>query len=104
MAGSTPEGKVKLAVKRLLNSYANLYQHWPVLNGMGAPTLDCIGCYMGRYFAVETKAPGQKPTPRQLLTMDAISGAGGRVFVIDGNLSELERWLTDVSTSGCDHD
>lgn len=94
---STPEGRVKEQVKRVLNRYANLYHHWPVMNGMGAPTLDCIGCYQGFYFAIETKAPGEKPTARQKLTIDDIRCAGGKVFVIDGDTSELELWLTDMS-------
>jgi hypothetical protein len=99
MARVTPEGKVKTAVKRLLNCYANLYQHWPVLNGMGKPTLDCIGIYYGQGFAIETKAPDKKPTPRQWDTIKDIQTAGGMVFVIDDvdHLGELESWLNTLS-------
>jgi hypothetical protein len=88
---------VKRRVKQVLNSYANLYHHWPVQNGMGAPTLDCIGCYVGRYFAIETKAPGEKPTPRQRMTMQDIASSRGKVFVIDGGTEELEQWLQKLS-------
>lgn len=89
----TPEGKVKERVKKVLKEYG-AYWHMPVQNGMGAPTLDFICCHFGRYFAVETKAGGQQPTPRQELTIAAIRGAGGKVFVIDGDTAELERWLS----------
>lgn len=90
---ATPEGKVKEKVKRVLKAH-DAYYHMPVQNGMGSPTLDFVGCHVGRYFAIETKAPGKKPTPRQELTIDQIRQAGGKVFVIDGDTSELEEWLT----------
>jgi hypothetical protein len=44
-------------------------------------------------FAIETKAPGEKPTVRQQRTIDSIRKAGGTVFVIDGNFEELGQWL-----------
>jgi len=65
----------------------------PVQNGMGAPSLDFIGSYKGYFFAVETKAPGKKPTPRQEVTIETIRAAGGAVFVIDGDTSHLVAWL-----------
>ena len=95
----TPEGKVKEQVKKLLKRY-NVYYHMPVMNGMGSPTLDFICCHNGRYLAIETKAPGQKPTPRQQLTMKQITEAGGYVFVVDGSersLDILESYLQVLS-------
>lgn len=91
----TPEGKVKDAVKLLLKKH-NVYWHCVVQNGMGAPSLDFICCHCGKYLAIETKAPGKKPTPRQELTIQAIRDAGGAVFVIDGDLSALQTWLKEV--------
>lgn len=90
----TPEGRVKMLVKRVLDE-SKAYHHWPVVNGMGAPTLDCIACYRGRYLAIETKAPGKKPTERQVRTISQIAAAGGKVLVIDGDagIAELKRWL-----------
>jgi hypothetical protein len=91
---TTPEGKVKARVKTLLKKHG-AYQHWPVLNGMGAPTLDTIGCSRGRFFAVETKAGSKQPTPRQELTIRDMQAAGAAVFVVNdaGGLAELELWL-----------
>jgi hypothetical protein len=61
---------------------------------MGAPALDFMHVTVkGRTCAIETKAPGKSPTPRQLLTISAICEAGGTVFVIDGDLEELKTWL-----------
>lgn len=89
----TPEGRVKLEVKRLLKT-ADAYWHCPVQNGMGSPALDFmhVTC-KGKSCAIETKAPGKEPTPRQWLTINAIRAAGGTVLVIDGNYEELAKWL-----------
>ena len=78
---STPEGKVKDRVKRILKKHG-CYQFWPVQTGYGAPTLDCLGCHNGFFFGIETKAPGKHPTPRQMLTIDDMTAAHGKVFVI----------------------
>lgn len=90
----TPEGRVKEQVKRVLKAHG-AYYHMPVQNGMGAPTLDFVGCHRGRFYAVETKAPGKQPTPRQLVTISAMNAAGGRTFVVsdDEELAALETWL-----------
>lgn len=76
------EKTVKAAVKKRLNSLG-AYHHWPVQMGMGEVCLDCHGCYDGLYFAIETKAPGKKPTLRQEITIARIRAAGGLVYVVD---------------------
>lgn len=92
---STPEAKIKKMVRGVLEEFTentvvgeyhvqNLKQYWPVPSGYGASDLDCIVCYYGRYIAIETKAPGKHPTPRQELTIAETKGAGGIVLVIDG--------------------
>lgn len=95
----TPEGKVKEKVKRLLREY-RCYYHMPVMNGMGAPSLDFICCIKGYYFAIETKAGSKQPTPRQDETMNAIRNAGGKCFLVNESegLGTLETWLQEVTT------
>lgn len=92
---STPEGKVKARVKNLLTAY-DAYWFCPVQNGMGDQALDFMHVTIPGVpiFAVETKAPGKKPTVRQQRTIAEIRAAGGTVFVIDGDLQELEEWLS----------
>lgn len=101
---ATPEGKVKDRVKKLLKQHEpRLWQHWPVQAGYGKPCLDCHGCYDGFYFAVETKAPGKKPTPRQEVTIEQLQASGAAVFVIGeretddefrySGMEELADWL-----------
>jgi hypothetical protein len=55
----------------------------PVQAGDGAPGLDFYTCAFGRFFAIETKASGKKPTARQTLTINELRRAGAKVFVID---------------------
>lgn len=98
---TTPEGKVKEKVKRLLKKYG-CYQFWPVQMGYGSPTLDCLACYNGYFIGIETKAPGKRPTPRQELTIEDMRKASASVFVIGekqyesgeySGMEELEAWL-----------
>ena len=84
MAG--PEAVVKRKVKAALKEIG-AFQHWPVQSGMGAPILDCIACINGRYIAIETKAAGKHPTPRQYMLIEQIEQAGGWAYVIDGDVS-----------------
>lgn len=116
----TPEGKIKAKVKKMLDEYKGvatvgldgdilsgykLYAHWPVQNGMGSPTLDCIGCYYGIYFAIETKAPGKVPTPRQLTTIEQIKAAGGITFVVssDEDIEAVRRAFDMIKWSHADN-
>jgi hypothetical protein len=79
----TPEGKVKDLVKKMLKDFGpEVYSHWPVQNGMGSPTLDCIICAWGSYVAIETKVEGKDLTPRQNTTMSTMVAAGAVVYIV----------------------
>lgn len=93
----TPEGKVKRAITDILKRSPECYYFMPVQTGYGSPTLDYLGGSKGRAFAIEAKAPGKKPTTRQLAIITTMERAGMKVFVIDGDpfdLETLERWLS----------
>ena len=94
----TPEVRVKAGVKKVLSGYEDLWQHWCVGNGMGSPTLDCTGWYKGHPFAIETKAPGKRPTPRQEVTISKMEAGGAMIFVIDGvdGCIQLDLWLSFI--------
>jgi hypothetical protein len=96
---TTPEGKVKATVSKLLRATPNVYCFMPVPGGYGQSTLDYIGCCNGHFFAIETKRPGGRPTDRQRYIIEAIKRSGGAVFVIDGDLSELRNWLMGKSNA-----
>ena len=72
----TPEARVKDAVRKWLKTIG-AYRFGPTQMGYGTQTLDDLCCIFGLFFAIEYKASGKKPTPRQLLTMTAIEHAGG---------------------------
>lgn len=89
----TPESKVKAQVKDFLKA-RGAYFFMPVQTGYGAPTLDFLGCYNGRFFAIEAKKPGGKPTARQRFTIEEMCKAGAAVLVYDGARHELIDWWT----------
>lgn len=97
--GITPEGKVKKAVIKLLERFKDegLYHFMPVPSGYGESSLDFIGCFKGKFFAIETKAPGKKPSALQQRMIERMIEAGGVAFVIDGveeeHLIQLRLWL-----------
>lgn len=92
---STPEGNVKKKIKKLLDNTPGLYYEMPVPSGYGKSGLDFQGCFRGKYFAIEAKAPGKKPTPLQEETIRRIEEAGGVAFVIsdDRGVQLLDAWL-----------
>jgi hypothetical protein len=105
MSVTTPEGAVKKKIKRVLDKYRNvIYVYMPVPGGFGKSSLDYLGCFYGKFFAIEAKRPGGKPTPRQWTMIAAIEAAGGKVFVIDGEdeLAIFGQWLERVDAAGGD--
>lgn len=88
MSTTTPEGKVKRAIKKVLDDLG-VYYHMPVQNGMGKPTLDFICCVGGVYVVIEAKAPGAIPTRRQEALMKEIRASGGCTF-----------WISEVAEVG----
>ena len=70
------EKKLKQQVCELLDE-AGAWYFMPVPTGMQKATLDFLGCYTGRFFAIETKSPGGQPTERQVLAMAFIKSRGG---------------------------
>ena len=95
---ATPENKVKLTVKNLLSKYKCFW--YPAVAGPysvgGIP--DFVGCYKGKFFGVEVKRPGGKPTALQLRQRDSIIEAGeGAWFLVDGeeSLNIFRGWLDE---------
>lgn len=51
--------------------------------GLCRGSSDLIGCYRGRFTAVEIKRPGQKPTTEQLAFINMVVQDGGIAFWCD---------------------
>jgi len=98
-SAKTPEGKVKLQVKNILNKLGSeCWYFMPVTRGMsrnGIP--DFIGCYKGRMFAIETKSifSSHTLTSLQEKELDGIRRADGIALVInEDNMDTLVKLLT----------
>jgi hypothetical protein len=90
----TPEFKVKLSVKKILDGLG-IYHFSPFMAGMGrAGVPDIIACHKGRFVAIECKAGKGKTTALQDRELNAIADAGGYTFVVrETDLEELKEKL-----------
>ena len=95
---ATPEKKVKDKVVAQLKMLG-AYYFYPVAGGLGGSSgiPDIIVCYKGRFFGLECKANGNKPTALQRLNIDKINDAGGIALVIDEhNMNEVKTILENA--------
>lgn len=95
---TTPEGKVKAAIKKLLKQYG-AYHTMPVMTGMATNgTPDFAISSAGRYLGLEAKAGDNEPTELQWVRLTDIQKSGGSTMVInETNLHILMSWLADPS-------
>lgn len=94
---STPEGKVKDAVRRILKKH-EVWYFSPVSNGLGKHGIpDFVCCFEGRFVGIECKArDGMEPTTLQAICLDHIRVAGGTAFVVTPALLEaLDRYFVN---------
>lgn len=93
----TPEAKVKKKVVDQLKSLG-AYYFYPVTGGYGSSGVpDIVGCYNGRFFAIECKAGTNKPTALQQKNIDAIRTSGGAAIVVnESNMMEVIQWITSL--------
>ena len=79
----TPEGKVKEKVKKVLKD-RGIYYVMPATGGYGSSGApDFLVCHKGKFYGLECKANGGKPTVLQLDNLDRIEENGGIAVVID---------------------
>lgn len=107
----TPEGAVKRDIRKWLSAHGLMnagieripadntgWFYMPQNMGMGVSGIpDFVGVIgpAGRFFSIEAKAPGGKPTPVQLCRHAEITAARGIVLVADcvEDLTPLEQYL-----------
>jgi hypothetical protein len=87
----TPEAKVKKHVKEILDSMG-VYYFMPAMGSFGRAGIpDIIGCYNGRFVAIECKAGKGKTTALQDRELARIGNADGLAYVVnEDNLHELK--------------
>lgn len=91
---TTPESRVKARVKRILDDYG-VYHFSPATGGYGRSGVpDIIGCYRGRFIAIECKAGDNEPTALQRRELMRIHEADGLAWVVNENVvDEIGEWL-----------
>lgn len=94
MSSFTPEGKTKRKLLLFLRRLQPVpYLFFPQTGGYGRSGIpDVVGCWAGRFFAVECKAEGKlnNTTALQERELELIRDAGGISFVYDGTMTEEE--------------
>lgn len=82
---ATPESKVKAKVKAYLVSLGAWYS-MPIGSAFGKAGIpDFLVCHQGRFYGIETKAPGKRgnTTTMQDREIAGINAAGGIALVVD---------------------
>lgn len=92
----TPERRIKKLVSKTLTALG-AYYFYPVTSGYGTSGVpDIVGCYRGRFFGIECKANGNKPTVLQQINLDKIAAAGGIALIIDEkNVASLKEIMEE---------
>ena len=93
----TPEKKVKAEVVKVLKSFG-AYYFYPVTGGYGASGVpDIVGCYMGKFFAIECKAGKSKTTALQEKNIAQIITQGGLAIVVnEGNIPDVDKLMIEI--------
>ena len=89
----TPEKKVKTKVVTILKEL-RAYYFYPVAGGYGASGVpDIVGCYKGKFFAIECKAGKGKTTALQEKNIAQIIATGGKAIVVNEENIDHVRYL-----------
>ena len=81
----TPEKKVKAnVVKQLKQLGKHVYYFFPATGGYGRSGVpDIVGCFNGKFFAIECKAGKNTTTALQEKELAAITAANGAAWVVN---------------------
>jgi len=93
----TPEKKVKNQVVNVLKSFG-AYYFYPVAGGYGVSGVpDIVGCYKGKFFAIECKAGKGKTTALQDRNIAQIIGQGGYAIVVnESNIEDVNELIMEI--------
>ena len=93
----TPEKKVKNEVVKVLKTFG-AYYFYPVTGGYGASGVpDIVGCYKGRFFAIECKAGKGTTTALQERNIAQIIAQGGLAIVVnENNIPDVDKLMIEI--------
>ena len=87
------ESAVRSKVRQYLNGLVKSSWHSVHTGGFTRPgTPDILGCYLGFFVAVETKAPGRQLTKSQQFVKREIEEANG-VYIVASSVEEVVEGL-----------
>ncbi len=94
------ESDLQREVNRILRQIPGLWFYHPREGKKGTDGIpDIVGCFKGKFFAIELKRPGKDPVkglrPEQKKMLEWIKQAGGAVAVIN-NKEDLIRFLESL--------
>jgi hypothetical protein len=93
---TTPEKKVKDAVKKILNAHG-AYYFSPVTGGFGTSGVpDIVACIKGKFIGIETKAKKGKATALQEKNLMSIMNTGGLAVLVNEHGIETLKMFLDV--------
>ena len=95
---STPEAKVKAAVVKILKDHG-VYYFFAATHGYGRSGIpDIVCCVQGKFFAIECKAGGNKPTALQRKEIIDIQRAKGIALVVnETNVEDVRVIIKEIS-------
>lgn len=93
----TPEKKVKTKVVEILKGFG-AYYFYASTGGYGASGVpDIVGCYKGKFFAIECKAGKGKTTALQEKNIAQIIAQGGLAIVVnEDNIEDVNELLKQI--------
>lgn len=91
----TPEKRVKQQIVKQLKEFEDdVYYFFPATGGYGRSGVpDIVGCYKGKFFAIECKAGSNTTTALQERELEKIRRADGGAWVVN------EQNVESVSTA-----
>jgi len=97
MMVTTPEGKIKKKLDRMLKSKQGVWYFPPQAGPFGSAGIpDRIACVRGHLVGIEAKADRtKKPTALQAQCMAKIEAAGGKCFLVydDETIQKVEGYI-----------
>ena len=81
--GSAREASLVDRIERFLQQLPGCLVRKTHGSAYSAGVGDLVGCYRGRYFEIEVKRPGERPTALQLAHLDDVRRAGGLAWWTD---------------------
>lgn len=92
---TTPEGKIKAAIRKHLDTLAPQCWYYCPQDRFTAGIMDIVGCYHGQFFAVEVKTERNDTTELQEWTMFKVRHAGGVARTVR-TLEQLQQVLSET--------